>query len=146
MTAHSPIPAPGDLQLLSPDQQEELCVLRHVCIAFARGEPDIPAAREIARSLWGGTGPARAEALRALLVAMRRSRRRTFTYNDPACPCCCRRLTANERCLMALIRAARGLSQAGLTGQAMILCEGGPLDEVIAAARQLALAFPADPA
>ena len=63
-------------------------------------------------------------ALREYVDLLRRTRRSTFMFKNPRCPCCRSRVTSDERLMMSIIRSQRnGGGDVAIKG-ALDLCEG----------------------
>ena len=67
----------------------------------------------------------------AIVQAMRFSRRSTFHFSNPRCPCCRDKLTEHERNLMDTLIAVRRGNMSGAHLTAMMLCEGHSTDKMI---------------
>lgn len=78
-----------------------------------------------------------AKATLVVLQAMRVVRRDGFRFSNPDCPNCARKLTENERQLMAAITTAREGRRSALHANAMVLCGGGETGSLIAAIGRL---------
>jgi hypothetical protein len=129
-----------------------LAIQRHYFQSFA-----FPAsqgwmhAHVIAEERFGGTrGAVIAVATLAQVQAMRQARSGTFRFNDPLCPACRLHLTGEERLLSLTLAALRrgdgDAARAKARAHATILCEGAPVDRLLAATAQLAGCLGAVPA
>lgn len=81
-------------------------------------------------------GPGSAERMRralAVIDEMRSARRSCFQYSNPRCQCCAAIVTADERHLMQMVQHARARRTSRVMSSAMLLCEGNPIDRVVAA-------------
>ncbi len=87
-------------------------------------------------------GPAVGLSVVNMLRAMRESRKTMFSFNNPRCPECGRRITDCERHLIASIKAARNRKSADARMEVLILCEGFDTGRVIAAINSLVALLP----
>lgn len=80
---------------------------------------------------------------RALAVVheMRVTRKSMFRFSNPRCQGCSMVVTEDERHLVQLIQHARVGRHSKVASSAMLLCEGNPVDRVIAAAHDFAETF-----
>ena len=113
---------------LTGDQQNALYVMRCFFVSYARPHSvDWEIGMNKAVEMFGEyKGPRVAWCCLRTVQAMRTSRRTRFSFCDPFCPCCSRRLTTNEGHLMRSLQAVSN----GRAGEAklasMMLCEGNP--------------------
>lgn len=87
-------------------------------------------------------GPIIAYALTNVMRAMRRSRKSTFRFNNPFCPCCVHEVTAMEKHLMKAVQGARMGHAIVVHTETMMLCEGHSTEALILALDQLVDVLP----
>lgn len=134
-------PAPRDrMAALAPFERACVSILRHYCVAWSKpGDHGWERAIDVAAQAFGEReGGRAARRVLELMRAFRASRSTVFRFNNPACAACSARLTDGERLLAAVLRAARDGDVAAGRASAIVLCEGGPTEPLLAAAAALA--------
>lgn len=89
-----------------------------------------------------GHRPAPTETTRCVLTLiqeLRISRKRCFRFSNPYCEGCAQRITPEERHLINVVQAVRDRNFAKARLCALLLCEGEPVERLLAAADALAL-------
>ncbi|NBN63661.1 hypothetical protein [Pannonibacter tanglangensis] len=130
----------GAAMLLARDEQAVLQVLRYLCLTYARPQAHSwEQALVLAADAFGpAVGGEVAVAVMQLMRAIRVTRRTTFRFRDPHCPCCRSRLSEAEAKVITLVRAARKDPARPARVDALILTEGAPTAAVLAEAERLA--------
>jgi hypothetical protein len=125
---------------LAPFERACLAILRQYCVAWSKpGGQDWERAFDAAALAFGERlGGLAARRVLDLMRAFRSSRTSVFRFNNPHCAGCSARLSDGERLLAAILRAARDGDAAAARAGAIVLCEGGPTEALLAAARALA--------
>lgn len=72
-----------------------------------------------------------ATAVLELLNALRKSRRTTFKFTNPFCPCCRASVSECEMRLLAIIKGKRTAQNQRVQMEAVILCEGFPAQKFL---------------
>jgi hypothetical protein len=132
------------LAALAPFERACVCILRHYCVAWSKpGDLGWERAFDAAAQAFGDRlGGLAARRVLDLMRAFRASRSTVFRFNNPSCAGCSARLTDGERLLAAVMRAVRDGDASAARASAIVLCEGGPTEPLLLAARALGALAP----
>ena len=114
-------------------------LVRLICVAYSGKQPGAwEFALELAENRFGETdGPALFAAVRCFMATIRSTRASCFDFMNPWCEECSLHVTGHELALLTLIAAAKRQDAATARGQAIVVMEGRPSEELLIAARRV---------
>lgn len=124
---------------LNKAERVVLDALRIFCVGYAN--PDSfawEAGFDICLKEFGSLhGPKIGMGIMNVMRSLRLSRKSTFKFTNPACPCCCASLSEHELRLMTLFKTERQSDRTTRQTNAMILCEGANSSALLKYAAEL---------
>jgi len=131
-----------NLEDLHFDETERfvLSLVRQFCLSYTQSKrPLWESAFDMAYHKEGPTkGPSIAYATLNVMRTMREARSSTFRYNNPACPCCRKRVSHCERLLLNALHMTRRGERSSAQMELLMLCEGHETQRVLGAIGELA--------
>jgi hypothetical protein len=128
---------------LTLEEQIVLTVARHFFHSFARPNSMawLNALGEAEARFGRDDGPRIASRILVVLQSVRRARKSVFMFNPSTCPCCSAIATEHERRLMVAVHAMRRDDRGQARLEMLLLCEGNPIEEVLASLSELGAAM-----
>ena len=110
----------------SDEEQAVLHIVRRYCAAYSRaGSPCWEDAIDVATAVFGDiNGPVVAVSALNVLRSIRPCRKSAFTFSNPYCQCCAKRMTECERLLLQTLQCIRKQDQSAAAVDAILLCQG----------------------